>query len=230
MKKIIKCLCATAFVSLFIPTAISCSKNLRETASAASQTVVIENNSSSAITVYMGFNNDTMGPYSQSDFPACSWLAANPLICYFQLAPTVPNNQQTFTLTKGNLNVAISANIPTWSMCGGGTGLTMAELNLNTNNTDWYDISLVNGFNYGMSITPSSGNQITVTSELGNSINPGVFPAGCDICTGSQNPPLGAGCPGTQYGQQEGHVNTQPPCLYAQPSVQTYTVSIFGGP
>ncbi len=52
----------------------------------------------------------------------------------------------------------------------------MAELNLNTQGNDWYDVSLVNGFNYGVSIKPSSGNAITVTSATGNAKNPGVYP------------------------------------------------------
>ncbi|WP_194270005.1 thaumatin family protein [Candidatus Methylospira mobilis] len=235
MKTMLKRLFLMICVCLLIPSVSGCSNNLRNTAAAVNQTLIVENNSSSSITVYMGFNNGSMGSYSQSDFPICSWLAANPLICYFQLGPAIPltpnspPNKQTFALTNGNFNVAISANIAAWSTCGGGTGLTMAELNLNTSGSDWYDISLVNGFNYGMSITPSSGNPIIVTSELGNSQNTGVFPAGCDICSGSQNPPSGPGCPGTQYGATEGHINNQPACLYTQPTVPKYTVSIFDG-
>jgi len=204
----------------------SCSDNLLETASATNQNLTIENNSGKTITVYIGFNNGTMGAYTRADFPVCNWTNPNPYICQFQLGATSPNNSQSFALTKGNLNVAISADIVPWSTCGGGTGLTMAELNLNTAGSDWYDISLVNGFNYSMTITPSSGNAITVTSEFNNQNNPGVFPAGCDICTGPQNPPTGSGCPGSAY-PQEGHVNAQPPCLYTQPTVSAYTVSIF---
>ena len=186
------------------------------------QTVTITNSTSASLTIFIGFNGASLGPYSQSDFPFCTFPAqGNPYACSFTLAS---GKSQPIPLTKGNFNVAISANILVWSACGGGTGLTMAELNLNTQGNDWYDVSLVNGFNYGVSVQPSSGNAITVTSATGNAKNPGVYPLGCDICTGPSNPPTGSGCPGKNY-PQEGHVNTQPPCQFNQPSVASYTVT-----
>jgi len=189
---------------------------------AINQTVTITNNTTATRTIYIGFNGASLGPYSPSDFPFCTFPAqGNQYACSFTLAS---HASQPIQLTKGNFNVAISADILVWSMCGGGTGLTMAELNLNTQGSDWYDISLVNGFNYGASITPSSGTAITVTSATGNSKNPGVYPLGCDICTGPSSPPTGSGCPGKNY-PQEGHVNTQPPCQFNQPSVASYTVT-----
>jgi Thaumatin family len=189
---------------------------------AINQTVTITNSTSGSRTIYIGFNGASLGPYSQSDFPFCTFPAqGNPYACSFTLAS---GKSQPIQLTKGNFNVAISADILVWSSCGGGTGLSMAELNLNTQGNDWYDVSLVNGFNYGVSIKPSSGNAITVTSATGNSKNPGVYPLGCDICTGPSNPPTGPGCPGKNY-PQEGHVNTQPPCQFNQPSVASYTVT-----
>jgi Thaumatin family len=189
---------------------------------AINQTVTITNSTTGSRTIYIGFNGASLGPYSQSDFPFCTFPAqGNPYACSFTLAS---GKSQPIQLTKGNFNVAISADILVWSACGGGTGLTMAELNLNTQGSDWYDVSLVNGFNYGVSITPSSGNGITVTSATGNAKNPGVYPLGCDICTGPSNPPTGSSCPGKNY-PQEGHVNTQPPCQFNQPSVASYTVT-----
>jgi Thaumatin family len=162
-------------------------------------------------------------PYSQSDVPFCTFPAqGNPYACSFTLAS---GKSQPIQPTKGNFNVAISADILVWSSCGGGTGLTIAELYLNTQGNDWYDVSLVNGFNYGVSIQPSSGNGITVTSATGNAKNPGVYPLGCDICTGPSNPPTGPGCPGKNY-PQEGHVNTQPPCQFNQLSVASYAVTL----
>ena len=187
------------------------------------QTVTITNSTTGSLTIYIGFNGASLGPYSQGDFPFCTFPAGgNQYACSFTLGS---GKSQPISLTKGNFNVAISANILVWSACGGGTGLTMAELNLNTpQNQDWYDVSLVNGFNYGVSIIPVTGSAITVTSATGNSKNPGVYPLGCDICTGPSAPPTGPGCPGKNY-PQEGHVNTQPPCQFSQTSVASYTVT-----
>ncbi|MGB7556546.1 MAG: hypothetical protein WBM04_19430, partial [Candidatus Korobacteraceae bacterium] len=107
---------------------------------AINQTVTITNSTSGSHTIYIGFNGASLGPYSQSDFPFCTFPAqGNPYACSFTLAS---GKSQPIQLTKGNFNVAISADILVWSSCGGGTGLSMAELNLNTQGNDWYDVSL----------------------------------------------------------------------------------------
>jgi hypothetical protein len=85
---------------------------------AINQTVTITNSTSGSHTIYIGFNGASLGPYSQSDFPFCTFPAqGNPYACSFTLAS---GKSQPIQLTKGNFNVAISADILVWSSCGGG--------------------------------------------------------------------------------------------------------------
>ena len=206
---------------------------------AVTQTINIINNTGSQQVFYIGLNNKTYAPYSQHfwENQGCSFTTGTAYSCQFTLAN---NGTQTFTFTQG-ANIAISAGILVWSQCGGNTGLSMAELNLNTSpyGQDYYDVSLVNGFNYAVEISPltstnpdvSAPDSITIdiTSLTGNSKVAGVYPAGMDVCVKSQNPPQGSGCPGFGY-PTEAHSGTQydpkPVCQAAQPA--TYpTVPIY---
>jgi hypothetical protein len=220
---------------------IHCSeKNIGDTSgiTPVTQTINIINNIGSQQNFYIGLNNGTYAPYTAAfwEDQGCSFTTGNPYACQFTLGV---NGTKTFTVTQG-ANIAISAGTLVWSTCGGNTGLTMAELNLNTPQ-DVYDVSLVNGFNYAVNISPSdpatptlSPPQVNITSLTGNSTTAGVFPAGMDICVKSQNPPMGAGCPEWSY-PNEAHGGTQynpnPVCAYTQPianpNFPVYTVT-FG--
>jgi hypothetical protein len=208
-------------------------------ANSITQTINIINNIGSTQTFYVGLNNKNFAPYTQQfwENQGCQFNTGNSYACSFSLAN---NATQTFTITQG-VNVAISAGVMVWSECGGNTGLSMAELNLNTTpyNQDYYDVSLVNGFNYAVSIAPlvstnpnvpaPSSTSINITSLTGNSNIAGVYPAGMDICVASQSPAQGAGCPESNY-PKEAHGGTQydpnPVCQAAQPA--TYpTVPIY---
>lgn len=202
------------------------------------QTINIINNTGSQQTFYVGLNNKTYAPYTQQfwENQGCSFTTGTAYSCQFTLAN---NGTQTFTVTQG-ANIAISAGILVWSQCGGNTGLSMAELNLNTtpNNQDFYDVSLVNGFNYAVSISPLSSpgvqapdsTSINITSLTGNSKTAGVYPAGMDVCVKAQDPPTGPGCPGFSY-PTEAHSGTQydpkPVCQAAQPAGANATVPIY---
>jgi hypothetical protein len=202
------------------------------------QTINVINNTGNQQTFYIGLNNKTYAPYTNSfwENQGCSFTTGTAYSCQFTLAN---NGTQTFTVTQG-ANIAISAGILVWSQCGGGTGLSMAELNLNTspNGQDFYDVSLVNGFNYAVNISPLTSAQapapdsitIDITSLTGNSKVAGVYPAGMDICVKSLSPPTGPGCPENNY-PKEAHAGTQydpkPVCQAAQPAGPNATVPIY---
>jgi hypothetical protein len=219
---------------------INCSdNNLGDTSgfTPVTQTINIINNIGSQQTFFIGLNNKTYAPYTQAfwEGQGCSFTTGTAYSCEFTLAK---NGTKTFTVTQG-ANIAISAGTLVWSQCGGGTGLSMAELNLNTSpyGQDYYDVSLVNGFNYAIQISPLTSAQapapdsinIDITSLTGNSNIAGVYPAGMDICVKSLSPPIGPGCPESKY-PNEAHAGTQynpnPVCQAAQPA--TYpTVPIY---
>ncbi len=204
------------------------------------QTINVINNTGSTQTFYLGLNNKTYAPYTKLFWQnqGCLFATGNDYACQFTLAN---NGTQTFTVTQGG-NIAISAGILVWSTCGGNTGLSMAELNLNTTpyGQDYYDVSLVNGFNYAVSISPLASTNpdvpapdstsINITSLTGNSKIAGVYPAGMDICVASQSPPIGSGCPEGNY-PNEAHAGTQydpnPVCQAAQPAGANATVPIY---
>lgn len=54
---------------------------------------------------------------------------------------------------------------------------------------DIYNLSLVNGYNGGMSIVPTSGTNIQVTDATGNENALGVYGLGCDTQTAAVSPP-----------------------------------------
>lgn len=206
------------------------------------QTINVINNIGSNQVFYIGLNNKTYAPYSKQfwENQGCSFTTGNDYACQFTLSNNPPNNKKTFTVKDG-ANIAISAGILVWSQCGGNTGLTMAELNLKTSpyGQDYYDVSLVNGFNYAVNISPLSSINpdklapdaiaINIISLTGNSKIAGVYPAGMDICVASQSPPKGSGCPESKY-PNEAHAGSQydpnPVCQYAQPATNP-TVPIY---
>ena len=147
----------------------------------------------------------------------------NPYLITTSLA-AASNLVVNFPCTTQYMPLTISADVYPQTGCS----VTQFELNLcaGTGNTDTYDISLVNGFNYPGEIKPDSGNPLMACCQTGNSTNPGVYPYSCDICTAASAPPC-TGPPGeckagTQY-------NPDPPCNYNIPSTN-YTVYIGGTP
>ncbi len=193
----------------------SCQEKLLD-ADGMAQSLTIHNQLGGSRKFYLGFTG-SMGCYSQSDFPYCTFETA--LVCSFTLQA---NQSKTIEFSKGcKVSPAISVDNLPWGPCP----TTLGELTLNDANTDTYDISLVNGFSVAMKIVPSSGQTVTAATATGNHTNPGVYPLGCDICSGSENPPTWPGCPGKSY-PTECHAGTQnnptPPCHLSQPSVPSY--------
>lgn len=193
----------------------SCQEKLLD-ADGLAQSITVHNQLGGARKFYLGFTG-SMSCYAQSDFPFCNFETA--LACSFTLQA---NQSKTIEFSKGcKVSPAIAVDNLPWGPCP----TTLGELTLSDGSTDTYDISLVNGFSVAMKLVPSSGQTISVTTATGNHNNPGVYPLGCDICTGSENPPTWPGCPGKSY-PSECHAGTQndpsPPCHLSHPSVPSY--------
>jgi hypothetical protein len=127
----------------------------------------------------------------------------------------------------------------------GNCNTTLAEITTYSDgNNDAYDISLVNGQNLNVTITSSNGAEIVLnTNSLSEILQiTGVYPPGCDICTGSQSPPTWAGNGGTTqncpaYGQPNNQMpagsckagtqyNPTVPCqMTSQPASDNYTIT-----
>lgn len=196
-------------------------------AQSTNRTVTVNNQKNSAVTVYLGSLN--WACYSiATDFSFCSPTIGNPDICTFPLAANTP---RTLNFAKScQVSIAIAIDHLPWSDCP----FTHAELTFQgAGNMDTYDVSLVNGFNVGMSIVPTSGKTAgPATSATGNQNNVGVFPMLCDLCSGSQNPPQPPAfptCPPPDSTQCHGgtQFNPQPVCQLSQPTGPSYTVNIL---
>lgn len=188
--------------------------------SPAGPTITIQNQLGQQVTVYMGFNGNTLGCYSASDFPFCSFNTGNPVVCTF---PVGAQSSQVVTFDKNcKVSPAFSVNSIVWGDCP----VTMAEFTLADNGTDTYDISLVNNLNVGMSIVPTSGTTIgPVTSPTGNQTAVGVYPQLCTTCDGNGGAPTWPGCPTPDASQCKTNVAMYP-CQLSQPSGASYTVTI----
>lgn len=154
-------------------------------------TVVVENATTVDTTVYVAFGADSQ--VTASNWPFCSGEGLN---CSFSLAK---KSTQPLLTHAQYLNATFSFFHPV--TCG----TTKAEVNVN--NPNWYDvadISLVDGFNVPVEMD-FAGQKLIVTSAKGNETAFGVYPDGCDICTGRAAPPCGQsrnneGCKsGTQF-------------------------------
>jgi hypothetical protein len=158
-----------------------------------SSTVVMKNETDASATVNFSFGADSA--VLPKDWNFCTATAK--LNCGFQIAP---HGSQPLPLNGKYLNATVTFNDLV------GCGSTKAELNLN--NPKWYDIldiSLVDGYSNKIKI---AAGQTTLGPPLGKDGNEkvvGLFPYGCDICTGRQSPPCGIppgglGCKsGSQY-------------------------------
>jgi hypothetical protein len=193
----------------------ACQEKLLD-ADGIAQTLTVHNQLGAARKFYLGFKGG-LACYSKSDFPFCTF--ETDAACSF----TIPANQtKSIEFSKGcTVSPAIAVDNLPWGPCP----TTLGELTLSDGNTDTYDISLVNGFNVAMTLAPGSGQTISAAAATGNHANPGVYPLGCDICTGTENPPVWPGCPGTNY-PSECHAGSQfdptPPCHLSQPSEPSY--------
>jgi hypothetical protein len=151
------------------------------------------NETGAATTVYVAFGaNSVVLPANWSSF--CSGGGLN---CTF---PIAANSSQVAPLGGKYLNATIAFGTPV------GCGATKAEMNINTaNDTDNYDVSLVDGYTNNIKMAVGSTILGPLLGKEGNQNVFGVFPYGCDICVARQQPPCGippggSGCKGgTQY-------------------------------
>ena len=148
--------------------------------------------------VYFAFGAD-------STVKAADWSSfctvTSPLTCNFTMT-----GKQALPTGGKYLNVTLAF--------GGAVGCGATKAEINVNNPKWYDtldVSLVDGFSNKVAIdyTPVGGGPLVrlgpPMGKDGNEKVLGLFPYGCDICTGRQAPPCGikpggTGCKaGTQY-------------------------------
>jgi len=159
----------------------------------------VKNSTEVPTVVYVSFGADSA--ITADDWKLCE---GSGLTCSFKLGPS---GESQYDLDK-YLNATIAFGGPV--ACGN----TKAELNIN--NPKWYDVldvSLVDGYSNKIKITANDTVLGPPAGKDGNEKILGVFPYGCDICTGRQNPPCGiapggTGCKaGTQY-------DPKPPCQW----------------
>jgi len=222
------------------------------------QTVTVKNATSAQQTLYMGFllnctcdaRCDVLGGYTlPTDFNngTTTWtLTSNPLILTTTIGPNDTIVIPFKAKNRRKVSIVISANTVPWTNCA----VTMAEFTLGDNwgqyggLRDTYDLSLVNGFNIPMKITPSQGTEIAVTALASNQNNLGVYPFACTNCTWGadnaecknqpgawNNPPLVNPTPTTNYpgcktGGQVREPNPDVPCQLSQASINNYVVTV----
>ena len=156
-------------------------------ANCPTQTITIINQRNADVTLYMGFLVGATGDYNlATDFPGWT-TTSNPLILTTTVAANNPSPYLVITFkskVRKKVSFVISANVVPWTNCA----VTQGEWTLADNWCQWgglqdtYDISLVNGFNVPMEITPISGQEITVTALTHNNKNTGVYPFACTQC------------------------------------------------
>ena len=133
-----------------------------------------------------------------------------------------------FPCTQGYEPVAISAD----EMPQQGCAVTLIEINMCAGGgptyTDTIDISLVNGFNYPGEIKPDSGTPVMVCCPTPNYTNPGVFPWGCDTCTG-QTPGGGSPCPTTTQDCKSGSQYNPSPTYCVAPAIPSTNYTVYIG-
>ncbi len=187
--------------------------------------LTIHNGTGNPVTVYLGFSGNTLGCYSPADFSFCSFDTGNAVVCRFSL-DTGADQPIDFSRSC-KVSPAVSVNCMPWGPCP----CTLAEFTFadaNNRNQDTYDISLVNGMNVLMSIVPTTGKKIEITSAGGNQGNAGVYPLGCDGCAVSIQPPPWPNCPPKDQSQCHGgtQMNPSPDCHFTQATGSSYTVNI----
>jgi hypothetical protein len=115
---------------------------------------------------------------------------------------------------------AVSVNQDPWQGCSNG----FAEFTLhdywsfNNSYQDTYDVSLVNGFSYPISIVSTAGRSASASSAENNQTNIGVYPLSCTTCSGLGDTPC-AGDPSACKSNI-----TLYPCQLQQTSGADYTV------
>jgi hypothetical protein len=176
-------------------------------------TITITNNTSKDQVIYLQLEQGNGQPLS----PEAKSYYQDKLRCQFPTDPySGQGNDHTchFTLTKSNsTNVAISAaetNLSPGKLIvsisaeenhypQGPCNTTLAEFTLNDHSLDSYDVSLVNGQNFNMSIQSDTGNPpIVLNSSNLDTIKStlGVYPPGCSQCVdGVGTPPAWKGAP-----------------------------------
>ena len=206
--------------------------------------VLIVNSLGTKQRVYVKFLNNSKvnkchhwglnGQYTPSDFPGWSTSDTDCNLIFTDVGPGDSSPPLSFNKpANGNTTITISMGTST------GCAVTQAEITVhNYFENQWhdgYDISLVNGFNYKVTIDApypevkdpyTPGNPIRclpaieAKSRLGNSTNVGVFGLGNDQCCASCAPPS-ACC--TQWGDKiagEAHPtykNVAPNCPTTDP-------------
>ncbi len=208
------------------PPAAAAAATTATTAPAASNvTITVRNETGNRQKVFLGFNGARWDGYGAADFAPkyCTFTKENPWICSFFLDDKA---ELAIPFGRGTKIMPVFAlNNPPWGNCP----TTMAEFTLadpGNRNQDSYDISLVNGHNFNVSITPSFGEIVQVRSATGNSANKGVYPLGCDGCSKSINPPdwgPNDGCPKHKYAATECKSNDQ-----FNPSVECHVTQAAG--
>jgi hypothetical protein len=200
---------------------------LAVTAGAATPvTITVRNETGNRQKVYLGFSGTSFGCYDKAAFAAyCSFDTANPWVCTFSLDDKA---EKKIPFGKGcKVSTVFALNNLPWGPCP----TTMAEFTLSDGgnfNQDTYDVSLVNGHNFNVAITPTTGEAIRVVSATGNKGNRGVYPLGCDACSKSDNPPVWADCPGKKFDAAECQGGDQykpdTPCHLSQGAGASYEV------
>jgi hypothetical protein len=211
------------------------------------QTITVYNQTGNTITLYMNFQLGpdgihTSGGYTLPDSfntspnqPQTPWTKYN--ASGIQTTMTSGSNLVIyFPCTQGFEPVAISADEKPQQGCNS----TLFEINMcsgaGSSHTDWYDISLVNGFNHKGEIMPDSGTPAMVCCRTPNKTNPGVFPWGCDTCVGQtagqcSTGIIGSPCPTTTSDCKAGsQYDPSPYCVAPQVPSTNYKLYIGSTP
>ncbi len=202
----------------------------------------LQNSSGNDVKVYIVFVGGLTGnggSYTASDFQSQGCDMYRPDRCSL----IVPKGKsKTLNLAKGGINLSGGLDNEPMGPCP----TTMFEINISPQDNktrDSFDLSLVNGFNYSMQITSSTGSATAfVTKATGNHNAVGVFPLGCTQCISlNSNPPSWPNCPGNasscggqcynagecKSGPDERHPNAA--CVLEVDTGGSYTVH-FGNP
>ncbi len=168
--------------------------------------LTLTNSGSDPVTVYLVFLGGITGnggTYTADDFnkQGCGIYGAGD-----RCQISVPKGSKTLALSKGCINISGGLGAEPMGPCP----TTMFEVNFCDPSTDpdndYYDVSLVNGYNHSVQIAPTLGVATdNVNSATGNQNANGVFPLGCTVCIAQGSvPPTFANCPGdpSTCGQQ----------------------------
>ncbi len=162
-------------------------------------TITIVNNTSKNQLIYLQLEQNNRHPLSQKTktyynstigclFPDNPYSGqGNEHTCHFSLSKNssvaVAIGANETHLNPGKLMLSISAGENHYPQ--GPCNTTLAEFTLDDNGRDTYDVSLVNGQNFNMSIQSDMGNPVVVlnSSKLATIKSTlGVYPPGCSRC------------------------------------------------